>query len=335
MTTKSQQLANRRNAQKSTGPRTVAGRAIVKLNAMRHGLRAATVVVPGLEMPADWEKFRVGIVASLNPIGLLEETLADRAAGFLWRLRRVERFESLSVAADHAELEIPSRPGSDKNSIDLLIDDNDDTGVSDSEILAERDEKLSKAMTKLAEFRQISEMAARLPPMKDGDALDAGIAAKFVSDCADFAEGEGVDNTVPSADDADGLLRVAGLPTDTDSHAAKWTVGAVRKAVSAINAGMNRKRSDAEFMQDVADWADEWIEDAEGEIKLYAPEVEILRRRFTLLSAIARARRIIVDDQTAGQIARYEGHLQRQFTKTLDELERLQGRRQKSAAAVG
>src|SRR5262249_53435900 len=142
MTTERQRLANRQNALRSTGPRTTAGKALVRFNAIRHGLRAASVVVPGLESPAEWEQFRAGVIASIAPAGLLEETLADRAAGLLWRLRRVERFESLAVAADQAELEIPDRPRSDSDALGSF-DDQDQ--MSDEEFLADREQTVSAA----------------------------------------------------------------------------------------------------------------------------------------------------------------------------------------------
>jgi hypothetical protein len=39
--------ANRRNALKSTGPRTTEGKAAVRLNALRHGLRSEEVLLSG------------------------------------------------------------------------------------------------------------------------------------------------------------------------------------------------------------------------------------------------------------------------------------------------
>jgi hypothetical protein len=41
MTTEAQIAANRVNATKSTGPRTTAGKAVVALNGMKHGLLSA------------------------------------------------------------------------------------------------------------------------------------------------------------------------------------------------------------------------------------------------------------------------------------------------------
>lgn len=46
MPTPKQIAANRRNAKKSTGPRTPAGKSNVRLNALKHGLTAQSVVLP-------------------------------------------------------------------------------------------------------------------------------------------------------------------------------------------------------------------------------------------------------------------------------------------------
>ena len=46
MTSAKQIEANRKNARKSTGPRTAKGKAITKFNAVTHGLQARHVVLP-------------------------------------------------------------------------------------------------------------------------------------------------------------------------------------------------------------------------------------------------------------------------------------------------
>jgi hypothetical protein len=80
------------------GPKTDAGKAAVRLNAVGHGLTARDICIPGLEDPAEWEAFRDGVVESLQPEGALEDTLASNVAEMLWRLRRVAPAEAQVIA---------------------------------------------------------------------------------------------------------------------------------------------------------------------------------------------------------------------------------------------
>jgi hypothetical protein len=86
--------ANKRNAQKSTGPRTPAGKARVAVNPLKHGLTARAVVLQD-EDPEKFESFRTDLFADLEPVGALEGVLAERIVIVLWRLRRVPIFEAL------------------------------------------------------------------------------------------------------------------------------------------------------------------------------------------------------------------------------------------------
>lgn len=76
-----------------TGPRSPEAKAVVSMNAVRHGLRSTTVVIPGLELQSDWEQFLNDSIASLAPVGAVEYALAERAATLFWRLRRAARAE--------------------------------------------------------------------------------------------------------------------------------------------------------------------------------------------------------------------------------------------------
>src|SRR5687768_15654192 len=93
MATERQIAANRKNALKSTGPRTERGKAIASLNAVQHGLRAINPVLPGFKHPAEWHAHRETVVTGLAPKGSFETMLAERAALILWRLGRVARYE--------------------------------------------------------------------------------------------------------------------------------------------------------------------------------------------------------------------------------------------------
>jgi hypothetical protein len=96
MATPAQIAANRRNARKSTGPRTAAGKAVSSRNALRHGLAARAAIVLG-EDPADLQRFRAELRAALAPKDGREEWLAETAAEAAWRLRRVWRAEAALV----------------------------------------------------------------------------------------------------------------------------------------------------------------------------------------------------------------------------------------------
>jgi hypothetical protein len=323
MTTERRRQANRANARKSTGPRTGAGKAIVRLNATKHGLRAGAVVIPGLESPAEWEAFRSGVVGSLRPSGALAEALADRAAGLLWRLRRAERAEALSVAADQAELEIPARP---RTGEDALREDDEDL-MSDAELLDERERSVAGARAKLARYGPAGQLAARLKDLTDKAHLDDGEALPFLAACAEQAQEAGAED-IPDPDDLSAVAASAGLDANGPRT---WTAGAVRQAAALFAAAVPNKRSLAWLVKEVAEAADEWVEDSRTTIEMDGPSAEALRQRVELQTAVARARRAGANAAAAAHVARYEGHLQRQLKHTLDELERL--RRADAAAA--
>ena len=96
MATDKQIEANRRNAQKSTGPITEAGKKRSALNAIRHGLTGQVVVLPEEEIEA-FNRFVAPLVASLKmqdaPDDAHEEQLAHMYAGELWRINRCAAME--------------------------------------------------------------------------------------------------------------------------------------------------------------------------------------------------------------------------------------------------
>ncbi len=92
MASVAQVLANRSNAQKSTGPRTPEGKALVAQNAVKHGLLAQRGVVKG-EDPGEFALYREGMLEDLEPAGSVETILAERVVHLAWRLRRAERLE--------------------------------------------------------------------------------------------------------------------------------------------------------------------------------------------------------------------------------------------------
>jgi hypothetical protein len=58
--------ANRRNARRSTGPRSADGKARVASNALKHGLTGTQIVLPN-ERREDFEAFRLGLLGDIRP----------------------------------------------------------------------------------------------------------------------------------------------------------------------------------------------------------------------------------------------------------------------------
>jgi hypothetical protein len=99
MASTAQVEANRRNAQKSTGPRTEAGKARTRLNALRSGAYARTVtpVLPH-EDPRELDGRIRQWIDDLEPQNAVERELVGRAARLSWVLERAERYETAHLA---------------------------------------------------------------------------------------------------------------------------------------------------------------------------------------------------------------------------------------------
>jgi hypothetical protein len=87
-----QPRANRANAQKSTGPRTEAGKQRSRLNGLRHGLTGQVSIMTD-ENRAAHDAFCNPIIARLGAEGPLEMQLAHLIAQDHWRLNRIQSIE--------------------------------------------------------------------------------------------------------------------------------------------------------------------------------------------------------------------------------------------------
>jgi len=85
--------ANRANAQLSTGPRTLQGKAKSSRNALKHGLLSSQILLEH-ENANELETLREELYADLQPIGALEELLAEKVVTCAWLQRRALGFEA-------------------------------------------------------------------------------------------------------------------------------------------------------------------------------------------------------------------------------------------------
>ena len=111
MTTFRQIEANRRNALKSTGPKTAAGKERSRRNAVRHGLTAETVISM-LEDAEDYRQFEAAVIADYDARSAVERELVLRLVSVLWRLRRATTMETglFEIQAAHLRDYRQNRP---------------------------------------------------------------------------------------------------------------------------------------------------------------------------------------------------------------------------------
>jgi hypothetical protein len=93
MTTARQRNANLTNAARSTGPRTAGGKAIVRLNALRHGLSVSLRLEPG----ASEEIERLASAIAGKEVGSELLDLARRIAEAEIELRRIWRARMMPI----------------------------------------------------------------------------------------------------------------------------------------------------------------------------------------------------------------------------------------------
>jgi len=91
--------ANRRNGALSRGPSSPEGKAIVRLNGVKHGLRAQHLLPH--ESKVEWERHLAETRQGFAPRDAFEDSIVQQIAAAMWRLRRGFDFEA--ALARHAE----------------------------------------------------------------------------------------------------------------------------------------------------------------------------------------------------------------------------------------
>lgn len=288
-----QARANRRNALKSTGPKTVTGKAVAAMNALKHGLRASDLSVPYLETSTDWEAHLAQTVRNLAPVGYLETILAERAASILWRLHRAARYESQVITAsmDTAEDKCFRWDGGDRR--DGIQELKDKVEAAQAEVRALETIRTAKAGTK----------------------IDAETAWGIVEDVAKFRSVELWEEVIKDSDNWTSTINLSEIPDEVEaSEWDRWTAGYLRTVLGRVV----EKRG--EDLDQVFEWmtASRGDKVKEIEAKLQEAKEDLERWRKTHL---------LPDEGTMDKVARYESSLERSLFRTLHELERIQAAR--------
>ncbi|MBL8211846.1 MAG: hypothetical protein JNK87_14105 [Bryobacterales bacterium] len=174
MATAAQILANQANAQRSTGPRTDAGKATVSKNATTHGLSAKSfVILPGQE--GDFAAFEQSLRAEFQPQGVYQGILFSEILHSAWNLERCHNAE----AQLHREAADPN--------VDPLLLDTNATRLRLIALYASRAERsLSKAAKELrrvqteAHYRSEERSGdCQVSPLVDTQIIDKQVAANL------------------------------------------------------------------------------------------------------------------------------------------------------------
>ncbi len=130
--TAAQLEANRRNALKSTGPKTEAGKLASSRNAIKHGVFSTTNLMPE-EDPATYDAFCDRYIDEFQPDGLEEENLVEEMIAAKWRLARLNGVEQ--GAWDKARNYLrgtPSRPKPEPTLLEIELETGRDSAYMQS-----------------------------------------------------------------------------------------------------------------------------------------------------------------------------------------------------------
>jgi len=281
---------------KAGGPATQEGKEVVRWNAICHGIRSPAPVVPGIERVEDWEEHREGVLESLSPEGHLELVLAERVASLSWRLNRITRYETQCIALSQERLEE-----------DLA----DRRGGPFSDALGPAHPQDVRRRVKDA--KSTERLLKRFPDLPHDKDLSGEEAATIL--CAvDEQTGEDMDLEEVS---------FPALPEDLElfEEFEDWTAGLVRECIVAI---ASHTEEDPEKLLLSA------VENARRGVIRAKEAAEKIERD---LKRMGRER-LLPDEKTLANVARYEAHLSRLFHKSLHELEAMQTRRSGGAAPL-
>jgi hypothetical protein len=293
--------ANFLNATKSTGPRSVSGKIVSRLNAAKHGILSGLQVLP-VERQRDWESHCEALFADLKPVGYLETSLVERIALFFWRLGRIARYERDVVAIQHESLpEEIAESRREKANVNRLCADSPipvfgvGADIQPDDVIR-RPGKAKKELALLEGF----------PKLPDAAELTPGQAMKLICEIESIGEVDIYDEDFPP---------FPGIPDNVAlDDFDRWTAGIVRGAWKVI-ASVADIRLEALYAAAVMR--------ARGELAGARAE----RKRVLTQLDRHRRLRLLPGSQDLEKIARYEGHIERSLYRALHELQRLQAAR--------
>ncbi len=285
MTVSKKQLeANKKNAQKG-GVKTQEGKAIVKHNALKHGLLAKEAVITigeGAESPEEFDALMEDLKTQLAPAGTLEEILVEKIAVAYWRLRRAYRYE---VGLIRKEL--------DTATDDYYSGETASSGYKEQKTDYEIDQEIEKDKEAIESWTQDKKDFTKMH--KKGKPLE------------DIYDWEG--NWEQLYDKVSEIV-----PEDAMDSDEEWT--------KQLREFLNKKAgwSDEQIWQAHIELCDEKIDEHKKEIA----DLEKQKQQNKLKLQVIKKLGSIPSKNELDRLLRYEGAIERQLYKALNQLERIQ-----------
>jgi hypothetical protein len=284
------------------------------LSALKHGATAGILPHEGRA----WRQHLLAVRDALQPVGPVEEALAERAALALWRLRRVAGWEAALVADARERAREPSGLGG------RLVPGSPPPRQQAAALSLLRF-CLKDWLTPLADAAEVVAEAQDHAALRRGEvaALEQALAA-LDGDPAGLASLDGdaaavVGAALQDALDERGVAALAARWGVDPEEVAEVEPTAADLPVLLELVGVERARAVLEEALRTARWDLVWLEEG-----LAAYAAATAERQ-------ARAR---PDFEELGKLQRYEAHLERVLYRALHELEALQARRQGEAAPL-
>jgi hypothetical protein len=295
-------LANRKNALRSTGPKTLRGKRTVSRNAITHGILVREVVITagdGEESQEEFDALIEDLENCYQPVGAVEQLHVQIIATALWRKARVLRAENGEIRRqlDTAAAERMLR-SSDKGNFDLALQEmgwrlhNPENHADQKASTMDRWSAMQVAQSNLREHQSGLEYLM---------ALLRGAKSQIQSDGYISQE----------------------LRKKIFSTVCLWDYPL---ALTCVNAGPGRAgMKDPSSTTEISN-ADV-VAILENRLERFAARKKYVVERETLAED-AEARSFSLPSPSAtDKLQRYEAHVDRQLSRSMDQLERLQRRR--------
>ncbi len=302
--------ANRRNALKSTGPKNRQLRTYFPNT--KHGILASIPVMPEIEDPKEWIDFVDGLKRDLHPEGTLENTLVERIAGLLWRMRRLQMYEHKIVEKELSNVpqEVASKwrpkPSKNNGSVDVLS--NLFGGGQEYEICDAKQVELEAKI-----YPKVLETINYLYTGECKQKINKYVAREIVKTSSEFYIENVNQNELTKPKEEQEVYVVSKKFLELDFSNTKGLVRVINKHAKKCN--MSYKKHLEKMYSKANDYCKFIIDDWKKMKQAIA-----YKREEILVRSISK-------QAGSESMLKFESHLHRQYIQTLHELQRLQGMR--------